>query len=192
MNIIMQSRKTLLFHENEPWAKKEGEEEFDVPMGCYDGAEVYEIVGCFMLNELSSFIKKDLAGLYRDDGLGILKNLSGPDIERKRKEIIKVFKNCGLNITIKTNLTSVDFLDVRFNLKDNTYEPYRKPSSDTVYINKQSNHPPNIIRDIPKAISKRLSDISCNKSMFDKTVHVYEKALKNSGFNEKISYIEKD
>ena len=24
MNIIMQSRKTLLFHENEPWAKKEG------------------------------------------------------------------------------------------------------------------------------------------------------------------------
>ena len=28
--------------------------------------------------------------------------------------------------------------------------------------------------------------------MFDKTVHVYEKALKNSGFNEKISYIEKD
>ena len=81
MNIIMQSRKTLLFHENEPWAKKEGEEEIDVPMGCYDGAEVCEIVGCFMLNELSSVIKKDLAGLYRDDGLGILKNLSGPDIE---------------------------------------------------------------------------------------------------------------
>ena len=88
-----------------------------------------------MLNELSSVIKKDSAGLYRDDGLGILKNLSGPDIERKRKEIIKVFKNCGLNITIKTNLTSVDFLDVRFNLKDNTYEPYRKPNSDPIYIN---------------------------------------------------------
>ena len=192
MNIIMQSRKTLLFHENEPWTKKEGEEEFDVPMDCYDGAEVCEIVGCFMLNELSSVIKKNLAGLYGDDGLGILKNLSGPDIERKRKEIIKVFKNCGLNITIKTSLTSVDFLDVRFNLKDNTYEPYRKPNSDPIYINKQSNHPPNIIRDIPKAISKRLPDISCNKSMFDKTVHVYEKALKNSGFNEKISYIEKD
>ena len=48
-----------------------------------------------------------------------------------------------------------------------------------------------MIRDIPKAISKRLSDISCNKSMLDKTVDVYEKALKNSGFNEKISYIEK-
>ena len=107
-----------------------------------------------------------------------MKNLSGPDIERKRKEIIKVFKNSGLNITIKTKLTSVDFLDVRFNLKDNIYEPYRKPNSDPIYINKQSNHPPNIIRDIPKAIGKRLSDISCNKSMFDKTVHVYEKALK--------------
>ena len=104
-------------------------------------------------------------GLYRYDGLGILKNLSGPDIERKRKLILKVFKNCGLNITIKTNSTSVDFLDVRFNLKDNTYEPYRKPNSDPIYINKQSNHPPNIIRDIPKAISKRLSDISGKKSV---------------------------
>ena len=28
--------------------------------------------------------------------------------------------------------------------------------------------------------------------MFDKTVHVYEKVLKNSGFSEKISYVEKD
>ena len=138
-------------------------------MGCYDGAEVCEVVGCYMLNQLGSVIKKDSAGLYRDDGLGILKNLSGPDIEQKRKEIIKVFKSCELNITIKTNLTSVDFLDVQFNLKDNTYKPYRKPNSNPIYIKKQSNHPPNVIRDIPKAISKRLSDISCNKNVFEKS-----------------------
>ena len=37
LNIIMQSRKTLLFHNQEPWVKREGEEDFDVPMGCYDG-----------------------------------------------------------------------------------------------------------------------------------------------------------
>ena len=61
--------------------QKEGEEEFDIPMFCYDGEKVCEIVGCFMLNELSCVIEKDLAGLYQDDGLGILKNLSGPDIE---------------------------------------------------------------------------------------------------------------
>ena len=34
LSIIMQSRKTLLFNNNEPWVKKTGEENFDVPMGC--------------------------------------------------------------------------------------------------------------------------------------------------------------
>ena len=33
------------------------------PMGCYDRAEVCEIVGCFMLNELSSIIKKEMMDL---------------------------------------------------------------------------------------------------------------------------------
>ena len=28
------------------------------------------------------------------------------------------------------------------NLKDQTYEPYRKPNNNPVYINKHSNHPP--------------------------------------------------
>ena len=38
--------KTLLFHDDTPWVKS-GNEEFDVPMGSYDGAEVCELVGFF-------------------------------------------------------------------------------------------------------------------------------------------------
>ena len=56
-------------------------------------------------------------------------------------QIIKVFKECGLNIVIKMNLKTVDFLDVRFNLTNSTYEPYRKPNNEPVYININSNHP---------------------------------------------------
>ena len=44
-------------------------------------------------------------GLYRDDGLGIL---SRHNIERKKKEIIKIFKNFGLSITVATIVTSVN------------------------------------------------------------------------------------
>ena len=40
MSIIKQSRNTLLFNENQPWVKKYGNEEFDVPIGCFDGAEL--------------------------------------------------------------------------------------------------------------------------------------------------------
>ena len=61
------------------------------------------------------------------------------------------------------NLKTVDFLDVRFDLVNNTYQPYRKPNNEPIYINKRSNHPPNILKELPKVINKRISDISCNK-----------------------------
>ena len=137
----MQSQKTLLFGEKMPWVKKERDEDFDVTMGCYDGAEVCEIVGSYILNLLGNILDKDLVGLYRDDGLAIVRNLSGPEIERERKAIIKLFKECGLNITIQTNIKIVNFLDIEMNLCTGTYRPYRKPDNMPVYINRKSNHP---------------------------------------------------
>ena len=44
LDSTMQSRKTLLFHNQEPWVKREGNEDFDVPKGCNDGTEVCELV----------------------------------------------------------------------------------------------------------------------------------------------------
>ena len=84
----MQSRKNLLFQNLEPWVKKLGNQNFDVPMGCYDGAELCELVGSFILNKLTSIVNKSDIGLYRDDGLGIFCNVSKPEIERKKKAIV--------------------------------------------------------------------------------------------------------
>ena len=39
LKIMMHSRKTLLFHKNEPWDKRKDDENFDVPMGCLNGTE---------------------------------------------------------------------------------------------------------------------------------------------------------
>ena len=47
LHIIMHSRKTILFHNQELWEKREGGDDFYVPMGCYDGAEIYELVASF-------------------------------------------------------------------------------------------------------------------------------------------------
>ena len=63
--------------------------------------------------------KKDF-GLYRDDGLEILRNTSGPEADRKRKSIIKIFKEIELSSTCEINKKIVDFLDVRFNLNEQT------------------------------------------------------------------------
>ena len=95
-------------------------------MGCYDGAEVYELVAIYILNKLSNIIDIGSIGLHRDDGFGIFESLSGPQIEPKKKNIVKVFKMCGLSIVLTTNITFVDFLDVTFNLKTESYQPFRK------------------------------------------------------------------
>ena len=95
INIIIQSRKTFLFYDGSPWIKKGNSENFDIPMGFFDGAECGELVGAYILNLLGEFIDKGNIGLYRDDGLGVFENLSGPQIERKKKKIINVSKDCG-------------------------------------------------------------------------------------------------
>ena len=51
LSIIMQSRKTLLFQNSESCVKKTGNKDFDVPMNCYDGAKISELVGSFILNK---------------------------------------------------------------------------------------------------------------------------------------------
>ena len=154
-------------------------------MGCYDGAEISELLGIYIQNELCKLMSKKHFELYWDDARGILRNTFGPEADRKRESIVKVFKECGLSITCEVNKKIADFLDVRFNLNEQTYETYRKPNNEPVYINIQSNHPPNIIADIEKAVYKRLTNISCNKNVFDRNVGIYQAALKKVALMEK-------
>ena len=185
---IYHSRKSLLFDRDNVWVKKDIPE-FDVTMGSYDGAELCELVGLYLLDLLAKEFDKKYFGLYRDDGLGCFGNISGPYSERIKKKIIKIFKSNGSNITVECNLIVTDFLDVTFDLKSGTYYPYRKPNNELLYINKHTNHPPSIIKQIPSMISKRISENSCDKNHFDKAAPDYNIALKNSGYNETIKYI---
>ena len=66
---IMHSRKRLLFQNSRPWAKKDGNGNFDVFIGCYDGAEACELEGSFILNQEGPVIDKNDIGFDWDDGL---------------------------------------------------------------------------------------------------------------------------
>ena len=48
--------------------------------------KVCEIVGSYILNLLSNILDKDLAGLYRDNGLAIVRNLLGLKFKGKEKQ----------------------------------------------------------------------------------------------------------
>ena len=45
------ARESLLVNEGGGWMKKDGL--FDVAMGAYDGAEICELVGIFLLDKIS-------------------------------------------------------------------------------------------------------------------------------------------
>ena len=47
LSLVKQARKTLLFHDDIPLVKLSRNEEFDVPIGLYDGTEVCELVWGF-------------------------------------------------------------------------------------------------------------------------------------------------
>ena len=61
-------------------------------------------------------ILQNNVGLYRDDGLVLLTNATGPQSEQTRKDVTREFKKQGLNIPISTNHTT----KVHFNKLDTT------------------------------------------------------------------------
>ena len=157
-------------------------------MGAYDGAEICELVGNFMLFKLSLEYQKKCIGLYRDDGLAVFKNVSGPESEKIKKSFVKLFSDHGLNITIECNKKIVNYLDVTFNLSNSTHQPYTKPGNEINYIHTNSNHPPNIIKQLPISIETRLSKLSSNEHLFNDTSPIYEEALRRSGYSIKLKY----
>ena len=189
LRTINHCRKSLLFSNNVAWKKNKSHDSFDVTMGSFDGAEICELVGIYILNDLSKITDKRNIGLYRDDGLAIFRNLKSKDADSIRKEIIKIFKEIGFDIEINIDLKSVDFLDLTLDLNTGTYRPYKKPNDKLSYVHTSSNHPQNIIKQLPLSINKRLSKNSSNETIFNQAKPIYEEALKTSGYkNVNLSY----
>ena len=178
-----------LFDKGNVWVNKDNPE-FPVTMGSYDGGELCELVGLYLLDLLTKEFGKQNIGLYRDDGLSCFENISGPDSEKIKKNLFKIFKNNGLGITEECNLIFTDILDVTFDLKSATYYPYRKPNNELLYINKHSNHPSSIINQIQSMISNQISQNSCDKNHSDKAAPDDNIALENSGFNENVTILQ--
>ena len=89
------------------------------------GAEVCELVGLFLLNEIKSKFPELEFGIYRDDCLAIHRRIPGPRMERiKKKEIVALFKSYKLRINIVMNLETTNFLDI-IDLANEKFKPYR-------------------------------------------------------------------
>ena len=145
---------------------------FDATMGDYDRAEPSELVETFSL--VSVYIMT--AGCqYLKTQLRI----------KKPTENIQDFV---LEIEAESNLRIVNYLDVTLNLNDGSFRPCDKPDDIIQYINKEFNHPPNLIKHLPASIEKRLSNNSFDEKIFQESAIYYEDTLNKAGYIDKVAY----
>ena len=76
-------------------------------MGAKDGAEIAELTGIYMLEQINVFLKtvntNCHAGLYRDDGLIYVENSNGPLLNRIGKSPISTFQKQPSKHNYRTN-----------------------------------------------------------------------------------------
>ena len=188
VTIIKHARKSVLFNSTKPWIKRDSSSTFDVTMGSFDGAEICELVGLYALNKLRTRFGNNNIGLYRDDGLALIEGNSPRLADKARKDLSSAFQELGLKITAEVNYETVNFLDVTLNLTSKLYKPYRKPNNEPLYIHKESNHPPSIIKHLPAAINRRIASLSSDKQTFDTVAPTYDRALEQSNYHTKLQF----
>ena len=103
----------------------------DVTMSAYDGTEICELVGLLMLCKFQQLNKINNFGLYRDDELAVVKNRSGPQSKKVKKELQVLFVEFRLKLIIECNKRTADYLNTTLNLLDGKYKPYQKPEKHT-------------------------------------------------------------
>ena len=191
LEIIYQARETFLIHKGEPWTTKDGNGNFAVAIGGFDSCQLCELVGLYLLSEVSKIVPQENHGIYRDDGLIVLEG-NGQQFERIRQKLVKIFKENGFKLECVVRTKQVEFLDVKLDISTKQFRPYRKPNDYPCYISKGSNHPPTVINKLPDMINKRINDLSCNEEVFHEEKVMYQAGLNRSGFNDyRMKYLPK-
>ena len=75
-----------------------------------------------------------------------------------------------------------------YKLRQTVHRHYRSRHRHYHAFKEITNHPPNIIKQLPASINRRISDISSNEHEFNKAKPIYDDALKSSGYTEMLSF----
>ena len=72
IKLIEHTCKTILTYDNKIWIKNDENALFDVPMGCFFGVELCNLVELYFLHRLKYIYNANEISLHRDDGLAII------------------------------------------------------------------------------------------------------------------------
>ena len=148
--------------------------------------ECCDLVGPYLLSQMQHL--NISIGLYRDDGLAI-SSLTKRQNQLVVNELHQIFNRNGLKIPgAEANRKVVDFLNVTMCLETGNFKTFMKEGDKLAYVNKDSNHPPSITRNLPKGINRILSDTNSNQALFEASAPPYQAALDEAGYKHKLSY----
>ena len=98
------------------------------------------------------------------------------------------FRKFGLEITIEANKKAVQFLNVEFHLETSQYRPFLKTWRYTPLCKCIQQPPPSILKNIPEAVNRRLSNLSSDEEMFRSVTPIFQEALNKAGYKFKLTY----
>ncbi|XP_029651259.1 putative uncharacterized protein DDB_G0279653 [Octopus sinensis] len=149
IDIVLLARKTIIEFEGKLWTRADTPNNFEIPMGSSDSAEITDLVGAYLLKCIKREIPELQGGLYRDDALFVIPSNSKSSIERIRKKINKFFKDFNLSITYEPGTKIVNFLDITLDLNSKLPYPFRKEAlskagynQEITFLDKESLHLP--------------------------------------------------
>ena len=140
IKIIKHTCNLVLTYNGKLWIKKDQESTFNVLMGSYFGAELCDLIGLYILDNLINEYETVQIRIYRDVGLVIIRFNNNHELENKKKRTIKIITDIGYNMTIDVGMTRCNVLDISQDLANKCQMPFKKENSCINYINKCSNH----------------------------------------------------
>ena len=69
-----------------------------------------------------------------------------------------------------------------------TLRIYFKLAQACIYVNRESNHPGSVLKNIPKSVNLRLSKLSSSKEIFDLSTPIFQEALNKSWFDYNLAF----
>ena len=120
------------------------------------------------------------AGIGESHVNNLFSTLNVPGIHQKSLKRRERGAGKGLEALTKKSVSDALVLEIS--------KTRERPNNLPQYINITSNHPPNIIKQLPASINRRISDNSCNEHEFNKAKPIYDDALKSSGYTEMLSF----
>ena len=109
-------------------------------------------------------------------------------VERISQKMREIFARHGLGLKIEANLQVTDFLDVLLDLKQGTHRAWVKPEQIIHYVNRESNHPAHVLKNIPLEVQRRLTTLSSSQAMFEAAKGPFQDALQRAGYDHHLIY----